>query len=305
MEGLPIYKITLDKLDDTSGIDLISLVAEPAIMIKGITLSKICDTDECPLTPFKFSKDRQIVAGPILIPDTLIYRRDEDGFEYYVTFTKEVISEMVIKMKMTKDNFIINLDHKNKIDAYLVSDWIIESDTQDKSKIYGYDLPIGTYFGEVKINDSQIWEDEIKNNEKFGFSIEGFFDLIKLNKITKEKEIKMEDKTQEIMDMIASIDTKYAEMIATINTKFDELKAELDAMKGEKPVEEETVEEVVDEEMTQMKAELAELKTKITELASAEIKSITEIELVELLPTKNEMIFKKLVINTETQYHGR
>ena len=44
----------------------------------------------------------------------------------------------------------------------------------DKSKMYGYDLPDGTWFVKMKINNDDLWQ-KIKNGELRGLSIEGYF----------------------------------------------------------------------------------------------------------------------------------
>ena len=44
----------------------------------------------------------------------------------------------------------------------------------DKSKMYGYDLPNGTWFVKMKINNEDLWQ-KIKAGELKGLSIEGYF----------------------------------------------------------------------------------------------------------------------------------
>ena len=46
--------------------------------------------------------------------------------------------------------------------------------TQDKSKLYGYDLPNGTWFVKMKIENDELWS-KIKEGELKGLSIEGYF----------------------------------------------------------------------------------------------------------------------------------
>ena len=51
--------------------------------------------------------------------------------------------------------------------------WIKEGE-QDKSKLYGYDLPNGTWFVKMKIENNDLWK-EIKSGTLKGLSIEGYF----------------------------------------------------------------------------------------------------------------------------------
>ena len=44
----------------------------------------------------------------------------------------------------------------------------------DKSKMYGFDLPNGTWFVKMRIDNDELWE-KIKDGELKGLSIEGYF----------------------------------------------------------------------------------------------------------------------------------
>jgi hypothetical protein len=123
---------------------------------------------------FKVQKDKQIIVGPTMIPDKKIYRQDESGMEYMVTFSKETIRKMVQKFVRENNNRSINLEHTNQmVPAFIMEHWIVEDSTYDKSKIYGFNLPVGTHFAAIKIEDEDFWEREVRGNEKMGFSIEG------------------------------------------------------------------------------------------------------------------------------------
>jgi hypothetical protein len=66
----------------------------------------------------------------------------------------------------------------------VVESWIIEDDVQDKSKKYGFDLPVGTWMVSMKVNN-EIWTNFVKTGEFRGFSIEGYF-VDKLNLAKQE-----------------------------------------------------------------------------------------------------------------------
>jgi len=70
----------------------------------------------------------------------------------------------------------LNIEHnsEDKVDGYMVSTWIIEDEMKDKQQVYGFNLPVGTWMGQYKIQDMSVWE-KVKNGEIKGFSIEGFF----------------------------------------------------------------------------------------------------------------------------------
>lgn len=173
MKELPVYKITIDDIED-SGIEYVSLVEKPAIMIKGLAFS-----DNVEPQYFKFNDDKQIIAGAALIPDLKIYRYDIDLGEYYVVFEKETIEKMVDKFNKTQKEYKINLEHTDKlVPAFIKGSWIIEDMTNDKSRMYGFtDLPVGTWFIEVKIEDKEFWNKEVRGKNRTGFSIEGIMGL--------------------------------------------------------------------------------------------------------------------------------
>jgi hypothetical protein len=41
--------------------------------------------------------------------------------------------------------------------------------------MYGMDLPLGTWFGTMKVNNEQVWQEFVKTGAVKGFSIEGYF----------------------------------------------------------------------------------------------------------------------------------
>ena len=57
----------------------------------------------------------------------------------------------------------------------VVESWLKDSKI-DKSHEYGFkDLPIGTWFVSVKVNDRTVWDKYVKTGKVQGFSIEGYF----------------------------------------------------------------------------------------------------------------------------------
>lgn len=184
---LPLYKLTIS--DDTNADLLVSFVANPAIKIKGFAFEDIIK--------MYFSKDQQVVAGPVLIPDMLIYRNDPEMGEYNVMFSAEDILKIRDRILLMNDNKLINIDHSNKMTpSHIQSMWITTGDQYERSKSYGFNLPEGSLFFEVKVTDTQFWNEEIIHNEKNAFSIEGLFSMMKINlsEIIKNKnEIQMNE----------------------------------------------------------------------------------------------------------------
>ena len=129
-------------------------------------------------TEYKFAtdQDHQIVVGPIMIPDKLIFRVDENNEPYYVFFGKDTIVDLANKMMKNKILDTINLEHdpNSPVEGYMLENWIITDETYDKSKAYGFDLPVGTWMGMYKIENPEVWE-MVKQGKVSGFSLEGIF----------------------------------------------------------------------------------------------------------------------------------
>jgi hypothetical protein len=186
MRELPIYDIKLT--DDSQGVGFISLVDEPAIGVDWIKLSKQAQLS------FKVDKEKQLLYGPFLIPNKLIYRHDEKMGEYYVRFSSEEIEKIATKFNEDLNNKNINFQHTDqKVEAFVASNWLIDGG-QDKSQNMGFELPEGTWFGAVKVKDEAFWTDKVKTDEVKGFSVEILADLelqLKNKEQKMEKQIKL------------------------------------------------------------------------------------------------------------------
>jgi len=191
MDKLPIYDITIDDLDPKQGVAFISLVTDPAINVNWIKLSKE--------KPIHFSADveKKMLYGPFLIPNMLIYRVSDD-MEYYVRFSKDEIEKISMKFNGDLNSKNLNFQHSEKIvDGFVAENWLVDEDN-DKSKKYGFDLPSGTWFGGVKIKDSDFWDEYVKTDEVMGFSVELLSDMklvLKNNNKQMKRKLKFESAT--------------------------------------------------------------------------------------------------------------
>jgi len=162
MENLPIYKIVVNEEDDQTGVDFISLVDEPATEFNWMAFKnhKI---------NFKADQDKKMIYGVFIAADKPIYRND-NGFEYYTVFDKDTIFKIVKKFNKNNYNRNINFQHMDKmVQGYVVENFI----TSDKVKAdFGYEVPEGSWFGSVYIEDENFWESYIKKGELKGFSVE-------------------------------------------------------------------------------------------------------------------------------------
>ena len=168
---MKLYELLIDENDLLlSGVNAISIVENPAIASDFIALG-----DQKPILLAEVNKDKQILMGAALIPDKPIYRKDGDE-EYYVYFSKETIAKTAEAFFRNNNQNNATLEHAEVLDNMTVFEsWIVEDPEFDKSKKYGLDVPEGTWMGSMKVDDKDVWDNYVKDNKVFGFSIEGKF----------------------------------------------------------------------------------------------------------------------------------
>ena len=168
---MKLYELLIDENDQfLSGVHALSIVENPAIQSDFIALG-----DQKPVLLAEVSKDKQILMGAALIPDKPIYRKDGDE-EYYVYFSKETIAKTAEAFFRNNNQNNATLEHAEVLDNMTVFEsWIVEDPEFDKSKKYGLEVPAGTWMVSMKVDDKDVWDNYVKDNKVFGFSIEGKF----------------------------------------------------------------------------------------------------------------------------------
>lgn len=191
---------------ENEGVYAISLVSDPAIGVQFLALAK---QTELKLTTV--NEEQRILVGPILIPEQLIYR-NQDGHEFNIKFTSETIKQ-VHRNFVTQgyqNNSTIEHSGKQIEDVTFIETWIKEDEVHDKSVLYGFSEQVGTMFGLMKVNNDEIWNDYIKTGKVKGFSIDGVFDMEKVN--LKSEYMNLESIVNAIKDGFASV--KLSEEVA-------------------------------------------------------------------------------------------
>lgn len=167
---MKIVELVIDENDDYAGIDAISIVEHPAIEEDFVALNK---QKEYKLQAI--DEDKRLLSGALLVPNKTIYRKDGDE-EYYIYFTKSTVRKASELFLMQGNQNNSTYEHAIPLNGLsLVESWIIEDKENDKSNMYGMDLPLGTWFGTIKVNNEQVWQDFVKTGAVKGFSIEGYF----------------------------------------------------------------------------------------------------------------------------------
>jgi hypothetical protein len=195
---MKLIELILDESMALTGIDAISLVEHPAIEEDFIALNsqKVEFATQ--------SEEKRILMGAALVPNKPIYRVDGEN-EFYVYFSEGTIrkaSELFFQ-KAKQNN--ATLEHEVGINGLtVVESWIIEDETHDKSRKYGFDLPVGTWMVSMKVNNPEIWDGWVKTGRVKGFSIEGYF-VDKLNFAKQEMEQIEEQEAALLLSQIVGI----------------------------------------------------------------------------------------------------
>ena len=216
-KNLPIFELILNG-QEFEGVYANSLVSDPANQMPLFAFSKE------KVKTIMSSDEKRMIAGVFLVPEQLIFRRDLEGNEFYVKFTKETI-EQVVKLFAKNNNFNrFNREHSTDLDGvFLTQTWIVGE--EDKIYSYGFtkeQVPVGSWVGLAYVENDVVWSD-VKEGKYRGFSIEGFFDA-ELVKWSKTEETTPEQQLEDILlDENKTDEQKERELLALLikNQKKD------------------------------------------------------------------------------------
>ncbi len=219
MKETKIVELVIADDSQELAIDAISLVNSPAIEQDFVFFGK----EKNNLTFAKVDEEKRMLVSPALIPNKQIFRYDPNtDSEYYVYFSPETVrkaSELYLKHN---NHHKATYEHKDRVSGVLtVESWIKEGDN-DKSKMYGYDLPNGTWFVKMKIENEDLWN-KIKEGELKGLSIEGYF-TNKFEEMQKKEFTTEEVKTalKELLS-VQKVDLSLLKDIKSTGEKLDKM----------------------------------------------------------------------------------
>ena len=194
-----IVELILDEDQEEGGIEAISIVESPAIESDFVAL----ESQEIKLATV--DKEKRILLGALLIPNKPIFRTGDEG-DYYIFFSKDTIvkaSQMYLRNGNQNNS---TLEHDQALKGLtLVESWIVESETEDKSRKYGLNVPIGTWMGAVKVNNEDVWQEYVETNKVRGFSIEGYFSDRMETKEKIKEDMSEEKIAEQLLSKIESI----------------------------------------------------------------------------------------------------
>jgi hypothetical protein len=192
---MKIVELVIDNKDKLSGIDAVSVVHSPAIEENFIALNK----HEIELK--EVDTEKRILMGAALIPDKQIFRRNEKE-EYYIFFSKDTVRQASELFLMNSNQNNATYEHDQKLKGLsVVESWIIEDSKTDKSRLYNFNLPEGTWMISMKVNNDDVWKD-VKDGKVKGFSIEGYFaDKLEMS-LQEQEEQELINKIVEILKQV-------------------------------------------------------------------------------------------------------
>ena len=235
MKNTKIVELVIEENNEALAIDAISLVSAPAIEQDFVYFGK----EKHNLTFAKVDEEKRMLVSPALIPNKQIFRYDPNtDSEYYVYFSPDTVRKAAELYLKHNNHHKATYEHQDRVSGVLTTEsWIIEDPKNDKSTLYGYDLPKGTWMVKMRIDNDDLWQ-KIKDGELRGLSIEGYFVdkmqkmseqeptneeiLSALNDIIQERtELKTEKVELSLVEDMSSLDKSLAKVWDSSNKNID------------------------------------------------------------------------------------
>ena len=178
-----IVELVIEENNEMLAIDAISLVSAPAIEENFVYFGK----EKHNLAFAKVDEEKRMLVSPALIPNKQIFRYNpQTDSEYYVYFSKDTVRQAAELYLKHNNHHKATYEHQDRVSGVLtVESWIIEDPKMDKSRLYGYDLPKGSWMVSMSIQNDDLWQ-KVKSGELRGLSIEGYF-VDKMQKMSDNK----------------------------------------------------------------------------------------------------------------------
>lgn len=307
--------------ENEQGVFGISLVKAPAMEGNFIALSKNQNIQ------FKeVDKEQQILLGLVLEPNKPIYRiNEETQEEFNIVFSEETIKEL--SYNFFKQGFQSNstIEHSNKIDGVtFVESCIVEDSEKDKSSLYGFSYPKGSWLATMKVDDADLWNDYVKTGKVQGFSIDAMLDLkeinfksesnmskvestfldsltalLGLNKQDEIKEVKEVKEVEEQKVELGEIKTSDGEITIMYEGETPTVGADLYVMQGE-----ERIPIPQGEYATEAGIMVVDENSKLAEIKPLQEEEVAEVE-TEMSDSEIEQAIKSILVKYSEQVNSK
>ena len=216
LKGLPVYAANV--FDEETGIFKVAICDNPAIESGFQAFG-----EEKEILKYAVQDEEQrIVLGCLMRNSYPIYRRNADGFEYFIVYTKDTIEQMAAKWLASQNVNNINLNHQEGTDQDGI--YLMQAFFKDKSKgldPVGFEtIEDGSLFAQYKVMNDEVWN-AIKDGTYVGFSLEGMFGVEPMeeafskqeqNNNNTEKENKFMSKLNRIKQALKSLLIEFGEI---------------------------------------------------------------------------------------------
>ena len=169
LQKLPIYKATIK--DETDGVFCLSFVDFPATEVDWQMFSK---------QEVNFSienEEKRLVRGVFMTANHLIYRVDETGYEYYITFSEDTLRKIAERFLANGYNKNVDTNHNAQLEEGIYLQEIFFKDVEKGIDPVGFtDVEDKSLFCQYRVENDEIWN-AIKEGKFKGFSMAGFFDV--------------------------------------------------------------------------------------------------------------------------------
>lgn len=188
----------LDELEGM-GITAISLVESAANKMEFVAMS---EGEEVRMSAL--DQDKQLLIAPVLMPG-MMPKAPSKGKQG--KFSKDSIEKIMNNYVKSGMNSSTTIHHRDKIDGcFVTQNWIVDRNNGVMAG-YGFDsgdnkVPDGTWMAAMKVENEDIWKNDVKSGEVKGFSIEGNFRSQPVEMSEKEQNNPLGNVLDELLDEI-------------------------------------------------------------------------------------------------------
>lgn len=290
MLDLPLYKAVIDMDDQETGIKCISFVEFPATESN---FQYFADNKQL----IKYSvqnEEQRKVLGLVMSVDQPIYRRTDDGFEYYLVFDKKTVAQMAEKMFKQNNQGNFDTEHNFEFEEGITMTQCFLKDSEKGIVPTGFEeYADGSLFAELHVENDDVWQ-AVKDGTYAGFSLAGNFNIVRANdEFNKQTNIsKKMSKLNKVKEMLKAMLQSFGDISTDKGTLVYDGDEELkigDAVK------------LLDAEGNEVEAEDGEYITddkKKVVIADGKVESIDDVEEPEVTeedpaPAEEELSKKK------------
>lgn len=287
--GLPLYEANIDMNDEETGMFVISLVDYPATCSNFLAFSKERLTYEIQ------DEEQRKVFGLVMGANLPIYRRNPDGYEYFIVYSRETIAKMAEKyFKMGLNNNVDTM-HDFELEEGITMTQMYIKDSEKGVSPKGFEeFEDGSLFAEFHVENDEVWNG-IKEGTYRGFSLAGVFEV---------SEPKVEDNKQSIKNSIQMKLEKIKEALRKLLVEFGTIATDKGTLvwDGEDEIKEGDAVHSVDENGNDVPVEDGDYTTedkRIISIEGGKVVAIKEAEVEE--PIEEEPKEEETPIETEEE----